>query len=242
MKRPDVALMWRELKSIMRLALFDPHCRCCDSALVFEGEEVICRECLEGIKRVTRPVCRRCSKLLYDGLELCGDCLLKPPPFETNISYALYDGIFKDIILLYKYAEVQTLKYRLADFFIRLFHEKVTGKVDYLITVPRDPGRTREFDHLLSVARLVSRRLGIPLLKNNLYKVKTTPPQATLSLKQRLHNLDGAFALKHPDRVRDKRLILLDDVYTTGTTTRKCTFILKKHRAAVTVLTLARSR
>lgn len=236
-----INLYWRELKSLVRLGLFEPRCRGCDNPLVLPEEDVICRQCLAKIGMMTGANCKRCSKVLADGLDLCGDCMLKPPPFERNVSYAVYDGLCKDIILLYKYAEVQTLKYLLADLLVRLFRQKVNEDFDYLIPVPRDPGRRREFDHLLSVAKIVSRRLGIPLMKRNLIKIKKTPPQATLPLSRRLRNLNGAFALKQPHLIQDKRLLLLDDVYTTGTTARKCTLLLKKHQAAVTVLTLARS-
>ncbi len=79
------------------------------------------------------------------------------------------------------------------------------------------------------------------LLPGNLKKIKKTLPQAGLSMKKRLNNLNGAFKLNNPVEVRGKKILLIDDVYTTGTTVKKCTGLMKRVRADVIVLTLARS-
>jgi ComF family protein len=110
-----------------------------------------------------------------------------------------------------------------------------------MVPVPADRGRKRELNPILALCKRLSRNLGIPLMRKNLIKVKRTEPQVLLSQARRLKNLDGAFRLKDPAAVRKKRIVLVDDVYTTGTTIKKCTQLLKKAGADVVAITLARS-
>ncbi|MCP5107575.1 MAG: ComF family protein, partial [bacterium] len=98
-----------------------------------------------------------------------------------------------------------------------------------------------EFNPVLELAKILSRRFEIPLLGNHLVKHKKTLPQAGLSRSKRLTNLDGAFKLAVAPSLKGKKVILVDDVYTTGTTIKKCTELLNKQDAEVTALTLARS-
>jgi ComF family protein len=144
---------------------------------------------------------------------------------------------------MYKYKGVERLKLLFVDYYIELFEEKINEDFDYIIPVPPDRGRKRkrEFSPIFEISKILSRRLGIPLSSGNLTKVKQTLPQAGLTRAQRITNLDGAFKLKHPEKIKSKKLLLIDDVYTTGTTINKCAQILTKQKADVVALTLARS-
>jgi ComF family protein len=142
---------------------------------------------------------------------------------------------------MYKYKGIEKLKRLFVDYYIELFHEKINENFDYIVPVPPDRGRKRELNPILEISKILSRRLGIPLSSGNLVKVKQTLPQAGLTRAQRITNLDGAFKLKHPDKIKGKKLLLIDDVYTTGTTINKCAQLLFKQKADVVALTLARS-
>jgi ComF family protein len=145
------------------------------------------------------------------------------------------------LILKYKYKGIEKLKRLFVDYYIELFEEKINEDFDYIVPVPPDRGRKREFSPILEISKILSRSLGITLSAGNLIKVKQTPPQAGLTRAQRITNLDGAFKLKHPGEIKGKKLLLIDDVYTTGTTINKCAQLLLKKNADVVVLTLARS-
>ncbi len=100
--------------------------------------------------------------------------------------------------------------------------------------------RARGFNQSLLIARVVSKTLNVPLLMDNLRKIKETPPQIGLSARERLSNLKNAFDVR--GSIQGLRLLLVDDVMTTGATVTECTKVLMKAGAKeVTVLTLARA-
>ena len=225
----------------LRVVLFNPVCRICGEPLAFYNEVIVCGECLAEVTPMKGPVCRRCGKELNDDAALCGDCLLRPPLFDRNLSFGLYGGALRELILLYKYGELQPLAGFLADCLMGMIENALDKNFDAIVTVPQDPGRKREFDHLAVMGKIIGRRTGIPYLRHALVKKKATDQQSKLPLKSRLRNLDGAFALKRPRRLAGKRILLIDDVFTTGTTVKRCSELLYPVEATVTVLTLARS-
>jgi len=230
-----------ELLSIVKVSIFQPRCKLCDNILVSRDEKIICNECKSKIKINLEPVCRKCGKLLNIDGDLCGECLINPPIFRKHISYSIYEGEIRDLILLYKYLEIEKLKKLIASCYIELFYKKVDEEFDFIIPVPSDDGRKREYDHILEVSKILSKELGIRLLPNNLIKIKRTLPQAGLSMRKRLNNLNKAFKLNDPVEISKKKILLIDDVYTTGTTVKKCAGLMKRVKADVIVLTLARS-
>ncbi len=149
--------------------------------------------------------------------------------------------MLKDLILLFKYGEIKSLKKLFARYYVELIEKRVNEKFDFILPVPPDRTRKREFNHIYETAKILSRSLGIKILYGNLIKVKATAPQAGLSREQRIKNLNGAFKLRNPAEVRGKKVLLIDDVYTTGTTVKKCSELLVREKADVLALTLARS-
>ena len=120
----------------------------------------------------------------------------------------------------------------------------VLGRVDVIIPVPlhRERLRQREFNQSLLLADQVGHVLDIPVSYTNLIRTASSPPQTTLSKKSRLKNLRGAFALQYPQEIIKKRVLLIDDVFTTGTTVNECAKSLRKAGSSdVLVLTLGRT-
>ena len=237
---------FQSLTGTLQLVLFLPKCKGCENVLVFEGEKLICRECREKIAASRyydnwKTVCRLCGRWMDHQHDTCGNCILQPPPYRKHLSYSRYEGLLKDLILGYKYGNIERLKLVLAEYLGELFTEKVNEPFDYIVPVPADTGRKREFHPMLEVSKILSRRLRIPLMSRQLLKIKKTPPQAGLTRAQRLKNLEGAFILKNPEKIKEKKLLLIDDVYTTGTTIGTCTRLLVDQKADVVALTLARS-
>ena len=96
------------------------------------------------------------------------------------------------------------------------------------IPLSKSRERWRGFNQATLLANELSRFLKIPLLNNNLIKIKKTQPQVELKREQREENIKGAFKLKNPQKVRGKRIFLVDDVFTTGSTMEECARVLKK--------------
>ncbi len=238
----ELAGWFKGLLRSARLTLFIDRCRICGDDLVYRDEFVICGGCKETISPFACHVCFRCGRPLGNPNEQCGECLLALPPFRKHVSYAPYRNELRKLLLVYKYAEVEKMKTLLADYYVDVFHRDIAEGFDYLIPIPPDKGRKREFNHILAVSKIVARKLGVKLLPGCLLKVKKTLPQAGLSRSLRLKNLDGAFALADSSpSLKGKKILLVDDVYTTGTTMRKCSQLLVKKGADVVGMTLARS-
>ena len=240
-----IPIEWlKEWGQMIRSAIFKIRCRLCDNPLVLKGEKIVCYECLNEVNLITDHCCEYCGKAIREDSEICGECVVDPPPFKKHISYGMYSGVMKELIQMYKYFEIDKLKELLAGYYVELFLGRVkpmNGPFDYLIPVPSDSGRKREFNPMVEISKVLSKHLEIEILTTHLIKVKKTPPQVGLSLKKRKKNLDGAFKLKNPLIINKKRILLIDDVYTTGTTVKRCAELLKRERAEVFVLTLARS-
>ena len=239
--------IFHELLKIIQFSIFIDRCKLCENDLVLAHEKSICSDCKEKITALPSHVCSHCGRPLWNDATRCGECIVNPPLFLRHISYGRYDDVLKELILKFKYGRVDNLKHLLAGFYLEILNKHILEKeskehFDFIIPVPPDMGRRREFNPILEMAKIFSKHSGIPLLPRRLVKIKKTLPQAGLSRSKRLINLDGAFKLTStPPSLAGKKVLLIDDVYTTGTTIRKCTLLLVKEGAAVVALTLARS-
>ncbi|MEX5216979.1 MAG: ComF family protein [Nitrospiraceae bacterium] len=153
-----------------------------------------------------------------------------------------YVSPLREAISLLKYER----KYALADSLCRLLGDALPSElnIDVIMPVPLHPIRLREreFNQSLLLAQAVSRRLGTGLSYTNLIRVANKPAQTSLSRSARLANLRQAFRLRTPEAVQGCRVLLVDDVFTTGTTLHECAKVLRKAgTGAVYALTLARA-
>lgn len=115
---------------------------------------------------------------------------------------------------------------------------------DVIIPVPlhRKRLQSRGFNQAVLLGEVFSTRLSIPMQTGTLLRIRQTEPQIELSVEERRSNVKGAFAVNEPERISDKRVLLLDDVMTTGSTVNECSKELKKAGAlSVTVATVART-
>jgi competence protein ComFC len=168
----------------------------------------------------------------------CGQCLKKKPPFSKVTNYGLYEGVLAEAINQLKFHGVKRLSKPLG----RLLLSLDLPKIDGIVPVPLNVKRLSErgFNQSLLLARVVSKAIKVPLLIDILFKKKETPPQLGLSAKERQSNLKDAFEANGDIKVL--RLLLVDDVMTTGTTVTECSRkLLKAGAKDVVVLTLARS-
>ena len=170
--------------------------------------------------------------------EICMKCLKKAPPFSKVMNYGLYEGSLAEAINQLKFHGLK----RLAKPLGRLLLSFDLSGMDGIVPVPLSIKKLKErgFNQSLLFARVISRDKKIPLLMDILFKKKETPPQTRLSGKERLSNLRNAFIVKGD--VRGLRLVLVDDVMTTGATVTECSKQLMNAGAKeVVVITLART-
>lgn len=233
--------------------LFPPRCAGCATRLAVETTSRVCAICLAGIERISAPLCICCG-IPFDSPQgpshQCGRCLASPPRFGKARSVARYrssaeaeNGTLAAMIRRHKYGLDQSLAHALAQC---LGDELPVQAADYDLIVPvplhRRRLRWRGFNQAALLADAVARRLGGRLEVGVLARIRPTPPQTAQDLESRTRNVRGAFAVRQPARVKDQRLLLVDDVFTTGATVNECARVLRAAGArSVDVLTLARA-
>ena len=160
------------------------------------------------------------------------------PPFSMVINYGLYEGILAEAINQFKFHGVKRLSKPLGRLLLSLDLPALEGIVPVPLSIKRL--RERGFNQSLLIASSISKNIRVPLLMNTLLKKKETPPQIGLSAKERRVNLKSAFEVK--GNIKGLRLLLFDDVMTTGATVAECSKqLIKAGAKEVIVLTLARS-
>jgi ComF family protein len=199
----------------------------------------ICSSCWSEIKRYRGPSCNVCAlPFVSENSKVCGQCLKKTPPFSKVITYGLYEDILAEAINQLKFHGIKRISKTLGRLLLSLDLPETEGIVPVPVTIKRL--RERGFNQSLLIARVLEKESKVPLLMDTLLKKKETPPQIGLSAKERLLNLKNAFEVK--GNIKGLRLLLVDDVMTTGATVTECSKVLMKAGAEeVIVLTLARA-
>lgn len=227
---------YRTVLWFLRDRFWSPECQLCGDVAL--GPD-ICRGCFRDLPRALHS-CRRCATAL-PGPGVCGVCLKRPPPFATALVPFAY--VFPvDRIL-------QRLKYQSRLEHARLFGELLghyvrrrSGPVDAIVPVPLHTSRLRQrgFNQALELSRWVSRVTGIPVATDICRRVEDTPPLWPLPPSGRRRLLRHAF--ESDQRADGRRLAVLDDILTTGSTASAvATSLLKAGAGAVTVWAVARS-
>jgi len=228
--------------------LFPPRCHVCRSFLADPADIHLCQGCREKISTVDSPLCTICGVpfATENGSDHpCGQCLTRRRPFAGARAAARFEGPLQELIHRFKYGKKIHLSRPLGlltataldDFHLSL-------AADYLVPVPLHRRRLRErgFNQSQLIGRVLAKSWEIPLSVHNLRRIRWTPPQTGLSAAERERNIKGAFSVARPDRFTGKRLILVDDVYTTGSTVIECAKTLRHYGAKeVYVVTVARS-
>jgi len=171
----------------------------------------ICSNCLDDMPWHRAEQCPQCALLAYDG-RLCGNCLAAAPEFDATTASFRYEYPLNSMLQRYKYGQSLVM----ANTFSTLLSAAIYTRPDIVIPMPLHPKRLQErgFNQSLEIARIMSKQLGIQVEMNACRRIKLSPPQASLPLKQRVKNMKGAFSCT--TRLDGLRVALLDDVMTTG--------------------------
>lgn len=206
--------------------------RCCPvcQEIVQPRGELICPQCVKRLSPVRQPVCLKCGKEVESSqMEYCFDCTRHSRSFERNFALLNYNEMASISMAAIKYKN----KREFLDFYgqaLYLKYGKLLKRInpDVIVPVPvhRSRKRIRGFNQAEILAEKVGRRLGIPVCPEGLKRIRKTAPQKLLDPSQRLRNLEQAFG---PGRLPDdtNTVLLVDDIYTTGSTMEACTRILK---------------
>jgi competence protein ComFC len=241
-----VRLLFRRLGESCLSLLYPPQCAQCAAETV--AGEYLCDGCAGEAKRIVAPFCRGCSEPFagaITGAFLCGDCKERDFQFTCAVSPYRATGVVREFIHRFKYQRHFYLRHPLAEWLAAGLEDERLREpaLDFLVPVPlhRTREREREFNQAQVLAELLSARAGVPTLAA-LKRVRYTTTQTRLDRARRMENLRGAFCLKAGAGIAGRHLLLIDDVFTTGSTAEECARVL--HRggvASVRVLTVARA-
>lgn len=249
MTRPHpLARLADVLRSTGRRALdlaLPPRCLGCGTEV--GADAGLCAGCWRDLSFIGPPLCDRCGRpfdFADAAMLVCGACIASPPLFARARTVVAYDDASKGMILAFKHADRTDAAPAFAAWMARAGAELVDA-ADLIAPVPLHRWRlwTRRYNQSALIAQALGRIAGRVVVPDLLARRRRTPTQGGLSRAGRRRNVEGAFAVRpaHRDGLAGRRVLLIDDVMTTGATVGECTrVLLRAGAAAVDVLTLAR--
>lgn len=202
------------------------------------GQELLCRACMDSLPRLPGTPCPQCASPSPHG-QLCGACRRDPPAYDRTLALFAYRSPVEHLVRALKYHGVLAF----APWFARsalTAHER--GDYDCIIPLPLHPQRLAErgFNQSIEIAAPLAAAWQLPLLRDVCFKDRNIPPQASLPWKARRKNVHGAFRCSSD--LAGRKVLVLDDVMTTGATLNEFARVLKLRGAAgVTNLVVARA-
>lgn len=247
LKNLEPKIFLKSLRENFAELFFPPICPLCRNELLREDEE-LCEGCLSGMELIKKPYCLICGMQMESKeaiSHICIWCEKEKPYFSKARAYAIFDFKMVETIHRFKFAGWLSLAKFLAKGMINIYKEELKDdNYEVVIPVPLHWRRllTRGFNQSAVLASAMARELNLRLELYSLKRVKNTKPQYGLTRRERKENVKNAFKVINNAKVKGKRILLVDDVYTTGATVGECSKVLKKAGAdMIGVLTLARA-
>lgn len=193
----------------------------------------ICGECKEKVVYIKEPRCKKCGKpVRYEEQEYCGDCQKHKFHYEQGRSLWIHKGAVPWSIYQFKYHNRRIYGEFYAQELYRLYGEWIQSwKIDLIIPVPlhRNRRRKRGYNQAEIVAKHLGKLMNIPVDTKAVIRNKYTKPQKILDNKERRKNLKDAFEVRKPE-LKFRNILLIDDIYTTGSTIDEIAKILMRKR------------
>lgn len=236
---------------VVKDLMFPARCPACGKQIGFEKRLLIYerrpswgsyihRECFEKLPFIRRDFCVKCGTAVFPGDTLCSTCASGGRAFDEGRAVFLYEDPVREALLRLKYSS----KKEYADFFAYAASEFLKDWItrispDCIIPVPvhRERYRERGYNQAEVIADGLSERFGIPVFTDILIREKNTKAQKALSATERKVNLLKAFRIEKPLE-NPETVLLVDDIFTTGTTSEACSWLLKTKGGAARVFVL----
>ncbi|MDA3797485.1 MAG: ComF family protein [Kiritimatiellae bacterium] len=219
------------------------HC----NAKLSNKDQIFCCSCIDRINYIKQPYCRKCGDPIFGDVNpnyLCHYCTSKKPHFEKARSAIRFNNIIKNAIYELKYGNGTYIGKYISEFAVQTIKEEYPKILfDYVTFVPLHKKRERQrtYNQSQILAKYIAKKLKIPLASDLVIRARYTNTQTLLNFKERSQNISGAFEALNELKLKNKTILLVDDVMTTGATVNECSKALKKGGALqVYVITVAR--
>jgi len=202
----------------------------------------LCTHCIALFEPISTSICEICG-VPTDDINVCSACTTKKHNFTTNHACFVYEDLVRDLLLSLKFRNKKNVAYGLGYLWAGFVKSKayLLDESIILVPVPMHPKKQRErgFNQAEILAKILSQELKIPFC-NILTRTVDTPPMAGLHPSLRAENLQGAFSIVSKISVGGKKLMLVDDIYTTGASLNECALTLKNAGAnTISCMTLS---
>jgi len=218
------------IQAALRL-LFPASCTLCRKPLDIL-ENVLCKTCLRMLRVLEEPVCKTCSRPLPrfgEHASRCRECKRTKLHIKSMTATVPFDDLNRSLIHAVKFHKKRWV-FNVYEPFVKLRLQRADlPNIDFLLPVPIDGARkrTREFNQAKDLADQTSRILAKPVLAGVLKRRSGHRPQSLLRRKERMQNIGSQFYVKNAGNIRDKTILLVDDIFTTGATVNECARILR---------------
>lgn len=241
----DQITKWKtEFINSLVVFIYPAQCRVCKRSMGVRKRSYICDECWNSIKLIEEPFCAICGRPFTESEKICEKCKKSPPIFSKARAIARYNETIRQAIHLLKYEKKRVmLKYMSALVRERLPDLLVIEDYDYLLPVPLHKKRLRErgFNQAELIGRIVEKSSNVQMDSDNLVRIRNTLPQSNLETSKEKHqNVQKAFVFRNPEKIKAKKVLIVDDILTSGATVSEITRVLMRANAGqVDVFTLA---
>jgi competence protein ComFC len=208
----------------------------------------VCEDCLDKAQRIVAPFCAKCSEPFSGAIEgefTCANCANRTLEFDAAVSAYRSRGVVRFVILQFKYNRQLHLRHSVAEWLQEAMNDaRLRDRdFDFIVPVPLHPARFRErgFNQAELLGKILAQRINVPL-RRALERTRYTTTQTAFDRTERMENLRGAFRLRKKIGVRGLRVLLVDDILTTGSTLSECARVLREAGApSVFAVTAARA-
>lgn len=214
--------------------IYPVRCPICGEIVIPKGNKV-CKDCKNKLPYISEPRCKKCSKPIeHEEKEYCSDCQRKNFHFDKGYAVWVYDEAMKHSVSNFKYHSKKEYAKFYTQEMVGLYGDRIKKlSPDLIVPIPihRSKYLERGYNQADILACGIGKELGIPVLSNLLVRTKKTLPQKKLSDKERLRNLQEAFQFNENAanfyHKKISKVLLVDDIYTTGSTIEACANVLK---------------
>lgn len=223
------------------------YCILCDTSIDRDEGYSICQDCKDKLNFIDEKTCDKCGKPLEELylIDRCPDCINNINYYSKAVSCIEYDDLSKKIIYDLKYHKKRYISYHVAELIYDRLRESYLYNFDIIIPVPLHKAKEKErtFNQASIIGKYLGQMLDVKTNNKTLIRVKNTITQNQLTKEERRKNLEGAFDVINEDNIANKDVLLIDDVFTTGSTVNTCAkVLLDKGALNVFVATLATGR